>query len=136
MYNSIWYFGSLVAAWACYGANQQRTGTLWSWKIPTIVQAGPSVLQMVAVWFIPESPRWLISRGRMDEAKRVLAKYHSTSGSVYDPLVAFEVTQIQHALRMEKEISKSTSYLTLFRTPGNRRRMRIIIALAVFSQWR
>jgi hypothetical protein len=27
------------------------------------------------------------------------------------------------------------SYLSLFRTPGNRRRMRVIIALGIFSQW-
>ena len=47
----------------------------------------------------------------------------------------FELAQIRHALRMEKELSKSSSYLTLFSTPGNRKRMRIIIALALFSQW-
>lgn len=37
---------------------------------------------------------------------------------------------------MEEEINKSTSYLSLFATPGNRKRMRIIIAIAMFSQWR
>lgn len=37
---------------------------------------------------------------------------------------------------MERELSQSSSYLTLFSTPGNRKRMRIIIALALFSQWR
>jgi hypothetical protein len=37
---------------------------------------------------------------------------------------------------MEEEISKSTSYFSLFSSPGNRRRMRIIIAIAMFSQWR
>ena len=47
----------------------------------------------------------------------------------------FELAQIRHALKMEKELSKSSSYLTLFSTPGNRKRMRIIIALALFSQW-
>ncbi|KAF8825128.1 hypothetical protein HHX47_DHR7000752 [Lentinula edodes] len=36
---------------------------------------------------------------------------------------------------MEQEINKSTSYFSLFATPGNRKRMRIIIAIAIFSQW-
>jgi hypothetical protein len=45
------------------------------------------------------------------------------------------MAQIRYALKMEKENSKATSFLTLFRTPGNRKRMRIIIAIAVFSQF-
>lgn len=136
MYNSVWYLGSVIAAWACYGAYVQEQGSFWAWRIPSLVQAVPSVLQVILVWFIPESPRWLIAKGRITEARKILAKYHANSDNIRDPLVAFEVTQIQHALRMEHEISKSTSYLTLFSTPGNRRRMRIIIALALFSQWR
>ena len=48
----------------------------------------------------------------------------------------FEMAQIRHALKLEKEASQSTSFTTLFATPGNRRRMAIIVALAVFSQWR
>jgi len=135
MYNSIWYLGAVIAAWACYGAYIQETGSFWAWRIPSLVQAVPSVLQLILVWFIPESPRWLIAKGRIDEARKILAKYHANGSDIRDPLVAFEITQIQHALRMEHEISKTTTYLTLFSTPGNRRRMRIIIALALFSQW-
>jgi MFS family permease len=135
MYNCIWYLGSVIAAWACYGAYKQREGN-WAWRIPSLVQAGPSVLQMFLVWFIPESPRWLIAKGRIEEARKILSKYHANNDDARDPLVAFEVTQIQHALRMEKDISKNTTYLTLFQTPGNRRRMRIVVALALFSQWR
>lgn len=37
---------------------------------------------------------------------------------------------------MEEENNKTTSYLSLFATTGNRKRMKIIIAIAVFSQWR
>jgi len=48
----------------------------------------------------------------------------------------FEMAQIRHAIRMEEEINQSTSYLSLFQTPGNRKRMRIILGIAVFSQWR
>ena len=48
----------------------------------------------------------------------------------------FEMAQIRHALKLEKETAKSTSFTTLFSTPGNRKRMTIIVALAIFSQWR
>lgn len=126
----------MLAAWACYAAYARKEGSLWSWRIPSVIQAVPSVIQMICVWFIPESPRWLISRGRIDEAQKILAKYHANGRDPRDPLVAFEVAQIQQALRLETEIAKSTSYLSLFQTPGNRKRMRLIIGIALFSQWR
>lgn len=52
-----------------------------------------------------------------------------------DPLVLFEIAQIRHALRMEEEINKTTSYLSLFQTPGNRKRMTVILGIALCSQW-
>ena len=69
-------------------------------------------------------------------AAAVLVKYHANGGGDLDPLVTFEMAQIRHALRMEEDINKSTSYWSLFSTPANRKRIRLIIAVAVFSQWR
>ncbi|OJT11483.1 Lactose permease [Trametes pubescens] len=57
------------------------------------------------------------------------------TGDERDPLIVFEMAQIRHALKMEKEVVSKTSFTTLFATPGNRKRMCIIIALAIFSQW-
>lgn len=37
----------------------------------------PSVLQVVLIWFGPESPRWLISKQRNAEALKTLAYYHA-----------------------------------------------------------
>ncbi|KAG5637163.1 hypothetical protein H0H81_005566 [Sphagnurus paluster] len=76
----------------------------------------------------------LISRQEA-KAARVLAKYHANGGDERDPLVIFELAQIKHAIRFEAEINQGTSYISLFKTPGNRKRMRLIIALALFSQW-
>jgi len=70
------------------------------------------------------------------KAARVLAQFHASGYNERDPLVKFEMAQIRHALKLEKEVSKGTSFKSLFSTPGNRKRMRIIIGIAVFSQWR
>lgn len=78
----------------------------------------------------------VVSKGREGKAAQILAKYHANGGDERDPLVVFELAQIRHAIRMEEEIRDSTSYWYLFATPGNRKRMRIIIAIAIFSQWR
>lgn len=57
----------LSAAWATYAAFMQRDGSNWSWRIPSLVQAVGSVMQVCLIWFIPESPRWLVSRGRVSD---------------------------------------------------------------------
>ena len=49
-----------------------------------------------------------------------------------DPLVRYEFEEIKSAIAKDREAG---SWLSLITTPGNRRRMRIIIALAIFSQW-
>jgi len=133
LYNSSWYLGSIVAAWVTYGTF--RIEGTWSWRIPSVLQGIPSILQVVLVFLIvPESPRWLIDHGREEEALRVITKYHC-NGDESDPLAQFEYQEIREALRIEKEINRGSTYRMLFATPGNRRRMLAIIPYSFFSQW-
>ena len=137
----------------CYGAFDKAPGQ-WTWRVPTLVQGVVPLLQVCLVWcahlrlqnaptqsyldtrFIPESPRFLVAKGYEGKASKILAKYHANAGDEHDPLVVFELAQIRHAIRMEEEATRITSWLTLFSTPGNRKRMRLIVAIAIFSQWR
>jgi Sugar (and other) transporter len=62
--------------------SQQTFGTFripssWAWRVPSAVQALPGLIQMVFVFLGPESPRWLISRGRDAQALQMLAYYHA-----------------------------------------------------------
>lgn len=50
IYNSTWYFGSIVAAWLTYGTF--TIPNAWSWRIPSIIQALPSVIQLIAIWYV------------------------------------------------------------------------------------
>ena len=102
-------------------------------SVPRFERTGKST-----VTFIHDEPPWLTTFTRIQEGKAasVLARYHSLTGDERDPLIMFEMAQIRHALKVEKEAAQSTSYTTLFATPGNRKRMMIIVALALFSQWR
>lgn len=65
---------------------------------------------------------------------KVLSKYYA-NGRERDPLVYFTYGQIREALAIERELNRNTTYMTLFKTVGNRRRMRIVFALGFFSQW-
>ena len=46
--------------------------TGWRWMLG--VQALPAAVFFALLFFIPESPRWLVKRGRADDARRVLAR--------------------------------------------------------------
>jgi len=132
LYNSSWYLGSIIAGWSTYGTF--RILSTWAWRIPSVLQALAPAIQLAFIWFIPESPRWLVDRGRDEEAIHVIRKYHC-GGNGDDPLIEFEYQEIKEALRIEKEAKSSSTYLSLFKTKGNLKRMRVIIALAFFSQW-
>ncbi len=50
-----------------------KTGeNAWRWMLG--VEAIPAFIYTVACFAIPESPRWLIGKGRVDEGKKVLAR--------------------------------------------------------------
>jgi len=133
LYNSSWYLGSIVAAWVTFGTF--RLNNTWSWRIPSVLQGVPSLIQVLLVFLIvPESPRWLIDNGRDEQALRIIAKYHCNEDDT-DPLIQFEYQEIKEALRIEKEINRTSTYKSLFTTPGNRRRMLAIIPYSFFSQW-
>ncbi|KDQ55565.1 hypothetical protein JAAARDRAFT_48515 [Jaapia argillacea MUCL 33604] len=132
LYNSVWYLGSIIAAWTTYGTFNVPTS--WAWRIPSAIQGLPSVIQICFIWFCPESPRWLMSKGREEEALKTLAYYHA-DGDEKDPLVEYEFEEIKAAITFDREVASKVGWLTLFKTPGNRKRLRIIVAIAFFSQW-
>ena len=106
----------------------------WSWRALTLFQIVPSLCQITFIWWVPESPRWLISKDRNEEALHTLAKYHA-NGDEQNATVQFEYREITETLRLEKEVAHSTSYMDFFRTKGNRWRLAIIISIGIISQY-
>ena len=98
------------------------------------MQAAPSVIQLAFIWWVPESPRFLIANDKQDQALQMLAKYHA-NGNVNDATVQFEYREIKETLAKEMEYKKSSSYVDFFRTKGNRYRLVVLISLGFFSQW-
>lgn len=93
----------------------------------------PSLLQIAFVFFLPESPRWLVSKDRSEEAFDILTKYHA-EGDRDSEFVRAEMAQIQTTIRLELENSRK-SWADLFATAGMRRRALVSTFLGLFTQW-
>ncbi|GJN80089.1 sugar transporter [Purpureocillium lilacinum] len=127
-----YYFGSIAAAWFCFGS--LRWGdTTWSWRAPCLFQIMAPLVVMVFLLFIPESPRWLVHHGQKEKAIQILAKYHA-NGDTEDELVLHEYNEICYAIQLEEENSK-TSFRDFVKTPGNRRRLLVLLTMATGTNW-
>ncbi|WP_296676735.1 sugar porter family MFS transporter [Novosphingobium sp.] len=58
------------------GSAGESTAPFWAgiaaWRWMYIMQAVPALVFLIALFFIPESPRFLVAKGRFDDAGRVL----------------------------------------------------------------
>lgn len=81
---------------------------------------------------MPDSPRWLCSKGRHDEARALFVKYHA-NGNETDELVAVEMEEITTALGHEAR--RMCTWVSLTKTKANRRRVFICIIVAVAPLW-
>ncbi|KAF5322271.1 hypothetical protein D9619_000128 [Psilocybe cf. subviscida] len=131
LFNACYFIGAIVAAGVTFGTFQMSTN--WGWRIPSLLQVCPSLLQITFVAFLPESPRWLISKGRGDEARAILIKYHA-EGDETSEFVKAEYVQIETTLELEKE-AKKVGWRDLLRTSGMRRRILVGSFLGLATQW-
>ncbi|KAF4453135.1 hypothetical protein F53441_4132 [Fusarium austroafricanum] len=114
IYNCLWNLGATICAF--------------------IGLAVPSVIQICFIWWIPESPRWLMAHEKHEQALNILAKYHA-NGDVNNATVQFEYNEIKETIAMEYQAQKNGSYLDFIRTRGNRYRLMLLISLGIISQY-
>jgi len=131
LFNCSWFVGAIIAAGVTLGTFNMST--TWSWRIPSILQVVPSVTQLIFLWWIPESPRYLIANDRYEEARAVLIKYHA-EGDENSPVVALELAQVKATIQIEMDNAKMT-WKAYFTTKANRQRAVLALCLGVFTQW-
>lgn len=131
-YQCGYYVGSALAAWIIYGTLGMSTS--WSWRVPALLQLIIPLCALPGILICPESPRWLLARGRVEEAKVILTRWHA-GGAQNNPLIQLQIREIQAALESETEALQGASYLDMVKTMANRRRLIITLTLALFSQW-
>lgn len=119
-WNSFYILGLVTGSWVNFGCSY-ITGTSWQWRIPYIIQVPMAVYMLVATQFLPETPRFHISKGRDDRAFKFLVDYHG-NGNEHDELVQFEYGEIKEAIRREQE-AKAERWSTILKSRANRHRL-------------
>ncbi|KAK7045192.1 MFS domain-containing protein [Favolaschia claudopus] len=113
--------GAFVASWVTYGCSAGLSGHAAEWRIPLGIQIVPALPLISFILLLPESPRWLAEKGRMDDAQRTLARLHA-NGNIEDPFVLAQMQDIKADISKAKDIGEA-SWSELFTVPSNFRRL-------------
>ena len=131
LYNSLWIIGAVLASGVAYGTGPIKSSM--SWKLPIILQVIPSTIVVLFVFFLPESPRWLIANDRHEEAVKLLAKYHA-SGDANSPLIMLEMAEMRASIRQNASDKRWYDYSELINTRSNRYRTFLNVSVAVIGR--
>jgi MFS family permease len=132
LYNTFWFVGSILASGVTRGS--VTVGGNKSWIIPVWLQILFPGLILTFAWFLPESPRWLYTRGRQTDAKKILAKYHG-EGNEDSVWVTMQLREYEEYLNMDGGDKRWWDYGALFKTRSGRYRLACNCTFAVFAQW-
>jgi MFS family permease len=118
--------GGVVINAVCYGTS--RIDDNKAWRIPLgLFYIVPTIIA-ISIFFLPESPRWLLQQNRVEEAKSSLHKLRE--GAFTDEEINNELREVEFALANEAEQGK---FIELFQG-RNLERTLIVAAVNFFQQ--
>jgi MFS transporter, putative metabolite transport protein len=108
--NAVWTVG-FVAAYVVGYFLQNLGPDAWRWMLAS--SAIPAVLVLLLRLGTPESPRWLLSKGRVEEARHVVREYIDSDADI-DGLVAESDVETSYRKLFSREWRRRTAFAGLF----------------------
>lgn len=116
-----------------YSMSNPDTGTGWwnlvfvseVWRGMLGMEALPAIMFFIIIFFIPESPRWLILKGKEEKATNIFERIYTSSKEAL-----FQLTETKSVLS-----SESKSEWKLLLQPGIRKAVVIGVCIAVLGQF-
>ena len=100
--------GSTFAYWLDYGVALRISVSTKQWRIPVGLQLVPGGLMLIGLFFLKESPRWLMKKGRKEEALRSLAYIRCEETT--SPDVLHELAEIHAAVEEELHLTEGVTW--------------------------
>lgn len=147
--------GIMLSFWIGYGSNYiggiGESQSNLAWRLPSIIQGIPAFCLALGIWWMPFSPRWLVKKGRDEEAIKTLAWLRKLAPS--DPGVRTEYLEIKaECLFEERSFEQSfpslgkkeqhsiwarevAQYVNIFRSWDNFKRVATAWFVMFFQQW-
>ncbi|OAA61293.1 Sugar/inositol transporter [Niveomyces insectorum RCEF 264] len=111
--NTCWAIGHLIGAGILRGV-LTRTDQ-WGYRIPFAIQWFWPLILVPVIFLAPESPWWLVRKGRLEDAKAVLVRLTSSNVARVDYDIDKNIALMVVTTNYERTLKAETSYLACFR---------------------
>ncbi|KIY64929.1 general substrate transporter [Cylindrobasidium torrendii FP15055 ss-10] len=103
MYELCWQIGGVTGFWINYGVTRHIGESHKQWLIAFAVQLVPGGMLLIGSLFLTESPRFLVTRDRNEEAHKNLSYLRNLPGDA--PYVVEEMHEIKTAIAHERSLA-------------------------------
>ncbi|KAF7554275.1 hypothetical protein G7Z17_g3022 [Cylindrodendrum hubeiense] len=126
---AITIFGVMTAYWVDYGMSFIDNDA--QFRFPLALQCVFAIITLLALFFLPESPRWLVAHDRHDEARQVLWSVENDARHIdaSDDRISHNLSEIQQAIREERDASQGSTYRAMIKNGEQRYLHRILLGI-------
>lgn len=108
-------------------------GPMVSFHIMILLSGILPLVLFATIPLVPESPYFLLMKGKEGEARKSLQWYRNTDHLKTKAQTEDELKEMK--ISVEKEMKNKGSFMDLFKLPGNRRAATIVVALALLQRF-
>ncbi|KAI0192281.1 putative Myo-inositol transporter 1 [Xylaria flabelliformis] len=119
--------GVAFAYFFAYGIN--FAGGEIAWRLPIAIQIIPAIIISIVLFGLPETPRWLMEQGRIDEAVAVMCHVYGVDSD--DDKIQEEKAAVIHALEIEN--ADPFRWTNVFKKDRLHTGRRVILAILALS---
>lgn len=123
--------GTNLVSWISFGTYYASNKQL-QWRLPLALACVTPLFMCIGVFFIPESPRWLVWKDRSEEAWVILQRLHHDPNDPEDTASRAEYVQILKQVEHDRQFS--VSYIQMFTNPAYRKRSLLVIFVMFAAQ--
>ncbi|KAK8120031.1 general substrate transporter [Apiospora kogelbergensis] len=120
-------WGFFVAQWLGYGCS--FVTTQFSWRFPLAFQNLPGLILVSGIFFLQESPRWLLEKDRSEEALQSLQKLRS---GLDEHVIELEFREIRDVILADRELGNVT-WTSIVTKPTWRKRLLLGCGVQAFG---